>query len=356
THSDRKRPWESIAWLACSAGTLCCVLFTANGIWEFWTYFALHAFAVYYVTARANLLVADRSGGFLPVDIFNTVIIYPFKYFFLKVKSVWYYITLGFRRGKRSAQTLVFTLCAIAVGIALLIWAGSLLSSADDKFRSMMDIFRIEINAESLITYILRAGFSIPIGSYIAGLILGTHRESGEESGQRAQRYSRSLTKLKKVPSGAWIAVIAVICAMYAVFFGVQASYLFGAFAGRLPESFTVANYARQGFFEMCRVMGLNLLLLLLTVRTSAVDSKPVKILCTVLLGASILFAATAMSKLGMYISIFGLTPLRIQSSWLVCSLTCGCICAGIYLWSGKRTFRTWLLFSAMTFVVAAFL
>jgi hypothetical protein len=143
---------------------------------------------------------------------------------------------------------------------------------------------------------------------------------------------------------------------MYLVFLGLQASYLFGAFFHRLPENFTVAGYARQGFFEVCRVMGLNFLLLLLAEKTCSLESRGIKILCTVLLALSALFAITAMSKLGLYISIFGITPLRIQSSWLVFCLTVGCLCAGIHLWTGRRTFRSWLLISGAALTATLFL
>ena len=61
------------------------------------------------------------------------------------------------------------------------------------------------------------------------------------------------------------------------------------------------------------------------------------------------LFAVIAFSKLLLYISCFGFTPLRLQSSWLVCVLFIGCVCAVYSLLSGKKSFRVWMMFGAVT-------
>ena len=66
------------------------------------------------------------------------------------------------------------------------------------------------------------------------------------------------LPKLRVVPEAVWLAALGVFSVLYLAFFFVQGRYLFGAFTRTLPESFTVAEYARQGFFELCRVMAIN--------------------------------------------------------------------------------------------------
>lgn len=114
-----------------------------------------------------------------------------------------------------------------------------------------------------------------------------------------------------------------------------QGSYLFGAFRHRLPAGFTVAQYARQGFFQLCMVMGVNFLLLWLVTHSSRALNRPGRIMCTVLLAQSILLAVTALSKLALYIACFGFTPLRLQSSWLVCVLLAGCAAWLVSLWDG---------------------
>ena len=50
-----------------------------------------------------------------------------------------------------------------------------------------------------------------------------------------------------------------------------------------------------------------------------------------------------------LYISIYGFTPLRLQSSWLVCVLFAGCVLWILNLFTGKRVFRLWMYFSGIT-------
>ena len=71
---------------------------------------------------------------------------------------------------------------------------------------------------------------------------------------------------------------------------------------------------------------------------------RPSLALCLVLLAESLLLAVVALSKLWLYIDCFGFTPLRLQSSWLVCVLILGCLAAGYSLTTGKKSLKLWLL------------
>ena len=136
------------------------------------------------------------------------------------------------------------------------------------------------------------------------------------------------------------------------MFFFVQGRYLFGAFTRTLPERFTVAEYARQGFFELCRVMAINFTLFWLVTRTARQEQKLIRWMAAALLVQSMLFAVIAISKLALYIDCFGLTPLRVQSTWLVCVLLLGCVCALYTHLTGKKSMRAWMIFGAVTLAV----
>ena len=71
--------------------------------------------------------------------------------------------------------------------------------------------------------------------------------------------------------------------------------------------------------------------------------------MCTLLLIAGALFAVISISKLCLYISCFGFTPLRLQSFWFALLMLCGCVCAVYSLWTGKKSFRFWMMFGAVT-------
>ena len=85
----------------------------------------------------------------------------------------------------------------------------------------------------------------------------------------------------------------------------------------------------------------------------SARGKKLFRLLCVALLAESMLFAVIAFSKIALYISCFGFTPKRFQSTWLVCVLFAGCLCWMAAQLTGKKTFRKWMVFS--TVLLAAF-
>ena len=78
--------------------------------------------------------------------------------------------------------------------------------------------------------------------------------------------YSLSLIhiceKRRKLPPAMTVTVLALLTGVYLLFFGAQAATLFSAFAGVRPEGLTYAEYARQGFFELCGVAMINLAVL----------------------------------------------------------------------------------------------
>ena len=184
------------------------------------------------------------------------------------------------------------------------------------------------------------------------GLLAGLGRRTPEDMRGRGAAVMDRLPKLRTVPAGIWAAALGLFSALYLVFFFVQGRYLFGAFTRTLPESFTVAEYARQGFFELCRVMAINFTLFWLVTRTARQEQKLIRWMAAALLVQSMLFAVIAISKLALYIDCFGLTPLRVQSTWLVCVLLLGCVCALYTHLTGKKSMRAWMIFGAVTLAV----
>ena len=60
-------------------------------------------------------------------------------------------------------------------------------------------------------------------------------------------------------------AFLGALSVVYLVYLFSQLAYFFNAFRGLLPEGydFSYAEYARRGFFELCAVAGINLVLLM---------------------------------------------------------------------------------------------
>jgi len=349
-----KLPWESWVWLGCIAVILAAKIAGRGAVWgDVWPVFFVHVFAVYWYLSASGRLLEGRSGRLLPLDALNGFVVFPFGQFFLRVRTVAFALRAKEKKKGRPSPDVVLAACAaVAAAAALLVAAARELSAADAVFGGLLDGFFTWLRTHLDEDVLLRLLVSLPVGAYLFGLLAGAPRKSPEALRHEQKRAVRALAGLRKIPEGVYTAVLAVFAALYIVFFWIQGTYLFGAFARRLPEGFTVAMYARQGFFELCRVMALNLALIWLVTRTSAEPvrgRRPLLWLVTALLAESVLFAAVALSKLGLYISCFGFTPLRLQSTWLVCVLLAACLCALCTLWTGKRSMRAWMIFGAVS-------
>ena len=353
-HRDQPRTWESWVWLGCLGFITLSLPLGRNYVWgEGLTSLFLHLFAVWWLLCRSGRLAEGESGHLLPLDALNGFVVFPFRHFFLRIRSVWYALThLRRDHAKAKPETVAWTVAAAVAALALFTAAARLLMAADEGFAALLSrfsgLFHLELDAEVVVRLLL----SLPVGAYLFGLLAGSGRENTEALHAQGRRLCAWLETLRKVPNPVWSLLTGAFCLLYLLFFLVQARYLFGAFTRSLPEGFIVSQYARQGFFELCRVMALNFSLLWLVTRLSrgAVRQNRASLLCcVVLLLESMLFAVVAFSKLLLYIDCFGFTPLRLQSCWLVCVLFAGCVCALYSLLRGKKSFRAWLLFSAVS-------
>ena len=346
----KKEHW---IWLGCLLLCLGCSLWGGNRVWGEYTFLFLHGYAIYWVLALSGKLTAGESGAFLPLDALNGAILLPFANFFTFFRTrvlVWGVRRLRERKAADLTRVLAILL-AVAVAAVLFHPAGTLLAAADENFGELLSGLRLSILPEwdePIISLIL----SIPVGAYLFGLIAGADRLPAERLEMRRSSILQMLARLRHVPNGVWIALTSAFAALYLLFFAVQGSYFFGAFVRLLPEELTVAEYARQGFFELCRITVLNFSLLWL-IGCSSVrplrEHRCSRFVCTVLLAESFLFAVTALSKLVLYIDCFGFTPLRLQSFWLVTVLMAGVLLQTVSLWTGKRTVKAWIFFTGIS-------
>ena len=351
-HRETPRPRESWVWLGCMLVLTASVVFDRYNAWEeaFFPLFFLHIFAVWWVLSRSGRLSEGESGHLLPLDALNGFIIFPFKHFFLRVRSLWYGLKhLGRGEKRVKTETLVWSAAAVLAAVLLFAKAVQLLMRADEGFGALLKDFAswFSFDFDGI-----RLLFSLPVGAYVFGLLAGAAREDAELIRARGSRLKTWLATLRRVPAPVFAVLMAAFALLYLAFFILQARYLFGAFTRTLPEGFVVAEYARQGFFELCRVMAVNFALLWLASRLPSLSLREqtlLRVLAAVLLGESLLFAVIAASKLGLYIDCFGFTPLRLQSFWLVCVLAAGCVCALTTLFTGKKSFRAWMYFGAAT-------
>ena len=359
-HWRTPRPRESWIWLGCLGAILLSLMLWPDldkldsHVWDpYLRSLFLHLAAVWWLLSRSGRLCEGRSGHLLPLDGIHGFLLFPFKHFYLRIRTVFFALRQPFRNRRRvKGATLLWSALALLAAAALFVVAAGLLMDADKGFDSLMgrigDWFRFDWNRE----WIGKLLLSLPVGQYLFGLLAGTGREEPETLRERGKALCGWVESLRKVPNLVWTLLTGAFCLLYLLFFAIQSRYLFGAFTRTLPEGFIVSQYAREGFFELCKVMAVNFALLWLVSRMSRTpvrENRPTLILCLILLAESLLFAVVAFSKIALYIDCFGFTPLRLQSSWLVCVLFAGCLAFGWNLLTGKKSMRAWMVFSAVT-------
>lgn len=127
--------------------------------------------------------------------------------------------------------------------------------------------------------------------------------------------------EIKSVDTPIIISFLSVMSVCYLTYLFSQLAYFFSAFSGFLPDdySFTVSEYARRGFFEMCIIAAINFIIilvcLLLSRKNEGKISVATKILCTFVGFFTLVIIATALSKMFLYIKSFGMTELRITTT-----------------------------------------
>ena len=131
--------------------------------------------------------------------------------------------------------------------------------------------------------------------------------------------------------------VLTAVCFVYLVYLMSQLAYLAGGFSGILPEEYTLAEYARRGFFEMAWLCVLNLCIIVGALWV-CIQKDPAprytRILCLFLGLMTLFLVCAASAKMLLYIDSFGLTRLRVltQVAMVFLGLTTVFVCLWLFL------------------------
>lgn len=215
---------------------------------------------------------------------------------------------------KRKNKTLLAILLGLLLAVPLLTVVLRLLMSADSAFHRLItnmfaDVFRYFPRV------LFRVPFALLVGSYLFGLLYGsTHWRKSQED--KAQHIEQNREARRIAPVALTGTVLAVLCLVYMVFVISQATTLFSALYQVRPDGFTYAEYARHGFFELCLVAAINFVVLVTARALTLKDGERVMRVFSVLLSLeTLILIVTALSKMALYISQYGLTRLRIFAS-----------------------------------------
>ena len=197
-------------------------------------------------------------------------------------------------------------------------------------------LMRSDAAFEGLVNLLPETDWSEPFWSLATGLFaawvlfargLGLHNKAKPEPAKGIGRKINAITVN---------ILLGAVCAVYLAYLFSQLAYFSGGFLGILPEDYTLAEYARRGFFEMAWLSGINLCLVL--VCSGLVERREklpagTKALCLFLGAVTLFLIGSASAKMLLYIRSYGLTRLRILTQtvmlWLAVCTVLVCIRLG---------------------------
>jgi len=208
----------------------------------------------------------------------------------------------GDGKKKIVGKVLIGLVCAVPALFVIV----PLLISSDDAFRGMMDNI-VSSSAGNL-------------SKALFGLILSVFVISYAFSLQKGRKEQAKPVKIRDIENVYIISFLSAISVCYLLYLFSQLAYFFSAFSGFLPDGqITYAEYARKGFFEMCVIAVINLVIvflaLLIAKKKDGKVCNPIKTLTTFVAIFTCIIISTAISKMALYIGVYGMTVLRLTTS-----------------------------------------
>lgn len=267
----------------------------------------------YFLYAAFGNRIEQGFSNYIYIDFIKILFILPFR----SLGRI--FLALFNKTTEKSSMFLVKILIGIGFAIIPTAVAFSFLSYDSGFMKIIDDIFSVD--GEKVGRMVRSLFFSVPLAMYGFGLYTASEGKY-LHSRMTAENCERGLQKTKILPQLTALVAVIPLVFLYVVFFISQWKYYVSGFTGILPEAFSHAEYARQGFFELCSVSVINLLIIVsiaFFIKQGKNGSAVVlKIVATVFCLCTLVLISTAVAKLVMYIDYYGLTPRRIYAMWLM--------------------------------------
>ena len=305
---------ESWFWLTVVLLTgLSFALWNNNGLYG-WPILLLFASAVYWVVSANGAQIKEKTSDWLVFDGINAFMKIPILNFMCTFQAL---KVLNPRKSKGLGKQSLSVMLGLFMALLVIAIALPLLMNADSGGFAKLTKFIGDLLAKTNLDIVLifRLILSILTGAYIFGLTKGCVYKQGTDS-LKANDLQKNIQGLRILPEISVYIMLGLVCALYLLFMGSQLPYFFSAFARVLPTGYQAyAEYARSGFFELCQIATLNLVVLLganLMIKGAYEESRVLKIYNIVLATLTLFLICTALSKMGMYIGVYGLSMRRL--------------------------------------------
>ncbi len=312
-YKSRKRLGVSAIFSAFACLVLSVVpIFTASDFAVTFSFVLVIISYCYFLLSAYDNCLEQGLSDFILFDFVNALLVYPLRNFGKLFGAM-------FSGKKKSYKLMLKIFLGILAGIVPTAIVAAQLEY-DENFSNIM---------YSILGFLDDFNIFSHIGSLIVGVLLGmmifsiyfssAEKTKGAFSAEDTRTY---LKAAQAIPSVTVAFALLPLLVVYIIFFVSQWEYYTSAFRGILPGDLIYSTYAREGFFQLCKVSGINLLLVMAVSLFSSRKSKGndlflkiVKILFSVI---TLVLIATALSKMSLYIESYGLSVKRVLSTWLM--------------------------------------
>lgn len=240
------------------------------------------------------------------------------------------------RKGGSAMKKVGGALLGVGIALPLLCILIPLLMKADAAFEGLLDNLPAISAGEILVTFLFGTPFGVWL--YLRGVGL-KHSRKPELKEKRQRRGIGALTVNT---------VLIAVSAVYVVYLVSQLAYFSGGFAGILPEEYTVAEYARRGFFEMAWICAINLLVMCLAVGLCSKKNNRAplvtRLLCLFIGLVTLFLVFAASAKMYMYIDAYGLTRLRVLTEVIMVFMALTTLTVSVWLFIPKMPYMKLVL------------
>lgn len=305
-------PKASLPWLVVMALSALNFAVVDNGLIAWLNLLFLIMVAAYWVAALGGSRLEDRLGDYLAADLVSQLFIVPFQNFGC-LGSVVKSTTAKTKLGRSLGLVLLSCLCSLPLLWYVCVQLAQVDGGFDRFLRQVADWISLE-NILSVTTFL-----AIPVAFYLYGLLYGSQHRRYTNTFTK-EKLDRAAEKRRVLPPVAAYTLLTLLCLVYALFFVIGAADILSFARGsHTPREY--ADFARNGFFELCRVSVVNLLVLWgvsTFLKTSQRSSAPSRIYHSILCCQTLLLIALALCKMGLYIRFCGVTWLRVCTTWFM--------------------------------------
>lgn len=343
---------------------------------EVFQFLTIHLTLGFYILSRTGWLSQGRLGIMVWFDTIQAFLLLPFKHFIASFQAFYPSTLTDYEETaeeeiSKKIQHMAMFLASIIAAVLLVVFVWSQLSQVSDSFASFFrltaelveDLAQLLFSSMDFETILIQLLLAFPIALYLYGLIAGSLLGQKDKI-LSYQAFQDRLQPLRVFPAFAAYIIIGSLCLTYALFFLTGLTELGNLLsAGSVSQAISpqdASSVAVAGFWQLVRVSLLNFAVLgafYLLAKKPLWDQKGTRLATTLLFIFASLLALLAGWKLfGIYIFLYGPTPLRLLSGWFVLVLLVWCLLTLVRLYKPIQAIRIGIFYALTSFTLLCYL